>query len=271
MRAGIFCRTFLIIMAVGRVFAQGSFIKSVSGDIHFQLGPSGMPVYPRGGGPNEHWEAGTRINLDSNRFRFSFGPSVVGAATFDNPDKFNFYAGISAKLPRHYVIESIVDDAYALNAVPRVDPKSRRATSSVNVWWLGIAKEFKTNNIEGGVFARYGLRGDEPVIFSFFTKPYAKWHLGADSGFRVSKSIQVSFAPSWLIGEKVSYSRFMFKTGLERRLNNGLAFGAYYTMYRNLGGRPALANYFPSNYYNVKKIADRLFFGVKLYFKAKAD
>lgn len=264
-----FLLAFLFLLITPKLFAQQNQVdkEKISGDVYFRLGPSGIPVYPRGAGRNEHWTTGINLKLEYKKLEFYFSPAVVGAATFDNPDRFEFEGGISYKLPRKFSLRAILYDQYALNNIPPVDPQARRPTSSVNSLWLGGLWDFEKYKNKISIFARYGLRSNEPVLFTHFTKPYARWHIGTNSEIRLTDKIFFIFEPEIYFGNRLRISQAILNFGVERRLRDGkFVIGGYYTSHRNL--------FIPQNTVDYRDIplrraADRLFFGVRIPFSSR--
>jgi len=130
---------FAILSPVATVFAQQNTLNDkISGDFYFRVGPSGIPVYPRGKGNNEHWETGINMNLEYGKLTLDLNTGVVGAATFDSPERYHFSVGAAYRLPKSVFLELILHDAYAINNFPPPDPAARREYSSVNATWLGL-------------------------------------------------------------------------------------------------------------------------------------
>ncbi len=263
-RAGILFFLAVFLLASQNSLAQTNLPskEEISGDVYFRLGPSGMPVYPRGGSNNEHWEAGLNLDLKYKKMEFSIAPSIIGAATFDNPDRFQFTVGVSRKLPRRFLVETVLFDAYALNNIPPIDPKARRPTSGVNSLWLGGRWDFEKYQNHVSLFARYAINSNEPVLFTHFTKPYARWHLGAVSKSKLTDKTFFLFEPAVYISNKISVARAALNLGVERQIR-GVIVGGYYTAYRNLGVPGGTTDF---RHFPLRKSADRLFLGIRIPF-----
>ncbi len=254
-----------LISTASKLFAQQNTIdnEKVSGDVYFDLGPSGVPVYPRGGGRNEHWRTGINLKLDYKKMEFYFTPGVVGAATFDNPDRFQFMVGGAYKLPRMFYLQIMLTDAYALNNISPVDPAARRPASGVNSLWLGGFWKLKKDQNDVSVFARYAPRGNEPVFFTHFTKPYASWNFGAESRSKIIDKTFFIFNPEIYMSNKINMARAVLDVGVERQVHGRFIFGGYYTIYRNINEQRGMTDFL---HRPLRKSADRLFFGIRVPF-----
>lgn len=267
-RASMCCFGFILLIASGASAQQNTpqntvRKEKVSGDFYFLLGPSGMPVGLRGSSRNEHWETGIRLKVEYQKLEFNFTPAVVGAATFDNPDRFQFLAGVSFRLWRGLSVQAVLSDAYTLNDIPPADPESRWPTSGINTLWLGGRLDFGKNQNKMSAFARYGWRGNEPVIFTHFTKPYARWHFGMASESKLTENTHLILKPEIYVSNHINIARVMLNLGVERQLHRRLFIGGYYAVYRNFGIPNGTVDY---RGLPLRKAADRLFFGIRVPF-----
>lgn len=237
--------------------------EKVSGDFYFLLGPSSMPVALRGSSNNEHWETGVRLKVEYKKLRFNFIPAIVGAATFDNPDRFQFMVGAAYRLWKGLFVQAILSDAYALNYIPPADPKSRWPTSGINTFWLGGSWDLKKDQNNISIFAKYGSRGNEPVLFTHFTEPYARWHFGMASNSKFTDKTFFIFKPEIYVSNHINIARAMLNLGVEHQLGSRLIVGGYYTVYRNLGIPGGTTDF---RGLPLRKTADRLFFGFRIPF-----
>ncbi|MBI2670159.1 MAG: hypothetical protein HYX20_03375 [Candidatus Yanofskybacteria bacterium] len=255
----------VLLVSTQKLSAQQNAVEKEKtyGDFYFRVGPSGMPVYPRGVGNNEHWETGVNLKLEYKKTEFYFAPMIVGAATFDNPDRFQFLAGVSYKLPRRFSLQTFLFDAYSLNNIPPVDPKARRPTSSVNSLWLGGGWYFEKYQNQVSIFARYSLKSNEPIFYTHFTEPYARWHFGMVSESKLIENTHLILKPEIYISNHINMARAILNLGIERQLHGKLIIGGYYTVYRNLGIPNGATDY---RGLPLRKTADRLFFGFRVPF-----
>lgn len=237
--------------------------EKVSGDFYFRVGPSGIPVYPRGKGNNEHWETGINLKLAYETLEFDFTSAVIGAATFDSPERFQFTVGMSYKLPKNFSIQVVLLDAYAINNFPPPDPNARRPYSSVNSLWLGGRWDFEKNQNQISIFVRHEIRGDEPVLFTHFTKPYSSWHWGVASRSKFTEKTFLIFEPEVYASNDLGASRAVLHLGVERQLHDKLVVGGYYTTYRNIKIPSGTTDF---RGIPLRKTADRLFFGFRIPF-----
>ncbi len=155
------------------------------GDLDFEAGKSSLPDYPRGFGPNQHWQSWLNLYYSKSKFLAHLGSVLNGGAILDNPDQFKFQADLSYMIKPGYSIFLMHDDRYALNLETVHDYSARRPNSSVNSWWLGFRYGvLNKKNQSLNLWSQMTLRGDEPLYFRYFTKPYANKALGVEDSYK---------------------------------------------------------------------------------------
>lgn len=216
---------------------------SAYGNLYFHLGIGDIPIYPRGSGRYEHWQMGVELHVQKNRFEAHINTRIAGAATFDNPDRFQAMLAVDYRAYRRFYAEVVHTDYYSLNAPPPFDPFSRLPTSSVNSTEIGVSwRGKKTVNIEPSVFVRQVVRGDEPFFFPHYTKPYTKagQHLGASLKMEVPRQkLLFTLAPELYI-RGFGSARAMIDVQVDRPISSWLVATAGAVLYVNSGAPSSL-------------------------------
>lgn len=211
--------------------------ETVSGAAFIAISPiSTEPVYWRGEMPYRGWDMGLDLSVVRKRYELFFGGMVAGGTPFDNPERMQFNFGGGIRITKKLMLLCDVFNLYSLNALSRVDPRSRTPTSGINQTWVKVRYEFGREPQTLRIYYGHGIRGNLSLYFPVdYTGPYVSQYAALEYVRTIPRNFKVTAVTETYFTDEFNKAHIVFNFGVGRRIFNQLIVKAEVNLHANMG------------------------------------